>query len=194
MASEIDDTGLMLRYQAGDAGAFEALYGRYKGSLYRYLLRQCRDAEAASDLFQEVWGRVVRARDRYRPTAQFNTYLFRIAHNCCVDHYRREQRRPGGPVDIDASECMADPEAGPEAMARNYERAGRLLAALGELPAEQREAFLLREETGMSLEEIGEATGVGRETAKSRLRYAVQRLRRALTEPNQPGIHREASL
>lgn len=182
MTSETDDTELMLRYQSGEAGAFEALYGRYKGSLYRYLLRQCRNAETAADLFQEVWSRVIKARASYRPTARFNTYLFRIAHNCYVDHYRREQHRPIGTVDVDSIDYAGDPAGGPEARAQDLQRAGRLLAALDKLPAEQREAFLLREEAGLSLEEIGEATGVGRETAKSRLRYAVQRLRKTLVE------------
>ncbi|CAN5139385.1 RNA polymerase sigma factor [soil metagenome] len=181
MAPETDDIDLMLSYRSGDAKAFETLYGRYRGGLYRYLLRQCGDPEIASDLFQEVWSRVVKARNSYRPTARFNTWLFRIAHNCYVDHYRREQRRPtaGEPGCADWAD---DPSERPEAQTQDLERAERLLAALDKLPAEQREAFLLREEAGLSLGEIGQATGVGRETAKSRLRYAVQRLRDALTE------------
>ncbi|HUO83454.1 MAG TPA: RNA polymerase sigma factor [Gammaproteobacteria bacterium] len=187
MTAAPDDKELMLRYRAGDVGAFEVLYGRYKGPLYRFMLRQCRDPEIAADLFQEVWSRVIGARERYVPTARFNTWLFHIAHNCFIDHYRGRRRRPLEAAGDGALDCAEDPSAGPEARAAVLERADRLRAALCDLPVEQREAFLLREELGMSLQEIGAATGTGRETAKSRLRYAVERLRRALSEDDERG-------
>lgn len=182
MTGAPDDKELMLRYRAGDVSAFDTLYGRYKGPLYRFMMRQCRDPEIAADLFQEVWTRVIGARGRYVPSARFNTWLFRIAHNCFIDHYRGHRRRPVEAAGDSVLDWADDPLAGPEARAAGIERADRLRAALGALPVEQREAFLLREEAGMSLQEIGEATGTGRETAKSRLRYAVERLRRALDE------------
>src|SRR5271170_2576449 len=90
MESHDDDARLMLRYRDGDLGAFEALYARHKGPLYRYLLRHVRNAAAAADLFQEVWSRVVATRTRYEPRAKFATYLFHIAHNCAIDSHRRD--------------------------------------------------------------------------------------------------------
>src|ERR1035438_8577871 len=90
MQSLDEDARLMLRYRDGDADAFLALYARHKGPLYRYLLRQVRNAGAAADVFQEVWSRLVATRARYEARAKFATYLFHIAHNCTVDFFRRD--------------------------------------------------------------------------------------------------------
>src|SRR5271154_3571742 len=86
-----DDAQLMIRYRDGDPDAFLALYARHKGPLYRYLLRQVRNAGAAADLFQEVWSRLVATRSRYEARAKFATYLFHIAHNCTIDFFRRDR-------------------------------------------------------------------------------------------------------
>jgi len=82
-----EDAKLMVRYRDGDADAFSALYARHKGPLYRYLLRQVRNAGAAADLFQDVWSRLIATRSRYEARAKFATYLFHIAHNCSVDFF-----------------------------------------------------------------------------------------------------------
>ncbi|HKE94366.1 MAG TPA: RNA polymerase sigma factor [Povalibacter sp.] len=182
-AVEPDDTELMLRYRSGEVRAFETLYRRHKGPLYRYLQRLCRGQDVANDLFQEVWGKVIASRERYEVRAQFNTYLYRIAHNCAVDYFRRAGRQHLGAMD-DVTE-LADELSGAVAEQPEIRLAGMQVQdsfqhALAQLPAEQRDAFLLYEETGLSLEEIGQVTGVGMETAKSRLRYAVSKLRAAL--------------
>src|SRR6202162_6099543 len=85
-----EDARLMVRYRDGDADAFSTLYARHKGPLYRYLLRQVRNAGAAADLFQDVWSRLVATRGRYEARAKFATYLFHIAHNCTIDFLRRD--------------------------------------------------------------------------------------------------------
>jgi RNA polymerase sigma-70 factor (ECF subfamily) len=169
------DVRLMLRYRDGDAAAFDALYNRHKDGLYRYLLGLCLDAATAEDLFQEAWGKLIAARHRYRPTARFSTYLYRVAHNCFVDHYRRRRHR-GREEDADAVALTAA-EGDPGREAERALARARLQLLLAELPPEQRDAFLLREEGGLSVAEIAEATGVGTETAKSRLRYAYRKLR-----------------
>jgi RNA polymerase sigma-70 factor, ECF subfamily len=185
-----DDAALMLRYRAGDARAFEILYERHKGPLYRYLQRMCRSRETANDLFQEVWGKVIASRERYEVRAQFNTYLFRIAHNCAIDHFRRAARpQDRATQDIDA---LADQIAGaaherPDAALAHSQLQADFRRALDGLPAEQRDVFVLYEESGLSLEEIGKVTGVAMETAKSRLRYALTKLRAALRQHEQPG-------
>lgn len=179
----IDDSALMLRYRDGDLRAFEALYARHKGALYRYLQRLCRDPDVASDLFQEVWSRVIASRERYEVRAQFNTFLFRIAHNCAVDYFRRAGKMPAGQVaDVtELEEVLAGDESDrPEAQLSEAQVRAAFKRALDELPAEQRDVFVLYEESGLSLEEIGNVTGVAMETAKSRLRYAVGKLRAAL--------------
>jgi RNA polymerase sigma factor (sigma-70 family) len=87
-----EDSALMLRYQDGDTAAFETLYRRHNDALYRYLLRHCRNRAAAEDVFQEVWGKIIKARASYRPTAKFTTFMYRVAHNCFIDHIRRNKR------------------------------------------------------------------------------------------------------
>src|ERR1700693_3877138 len=82
------DEDLMLAYAAGDAAAFDALYSRHKGGVYRYLLRQCRQPGIADELFQDVWMNLIRARASYAPTAKFTTWLYRLPHNPLIGHYR----------------------------------------------------------------------------------------------------------
>lgn len=170
----------MLRYQQGDAAAFETLYRRHRDPVFRFLLRGCSDRERAAELFQEVWASVVKARAGWQPRARFTTWLYRIAHNRLVDDYRlaRLSTEP-----LDADSVVAAPACEqPEARVSGAQRLHRVLVAVQALPAEQREAFLLKEEGGMSLEEIGSITGVGRETVKSRLRYALAKLRQELRD------------
>jgi RNA polymerase sigma factor (sigma-70 family) len=179
------DEDLMLAYASGDASAFDALYARNKGGVYRYLLRQCREAGVADELFQDVWMNLIRARSSYAPTAKFTTWLYRLAHNRLIDHYRASGHLTLVSVDDDAHEDViaAIPAARsdePQPRAENRELGERLRAALATLPPAQREAFLLQQEGGLSLAEIAELTDVGTETVKSRLRYAVGKLREEL--------------
>jgi RNA polymerase sigma-70 factor (ECF subfamily) len=177
------DEALMLAFRDGDAAAFAALYGRWRGRLYRYLAHQV--ADQADELFQDVWLRVVRAREHYEVTARFPTWLFRIAHNRLMDHYRTRGRSIvdlyDNPEDDPADDLAAPEQDSPPAMLERREAGRHILEALATLPVPQREAFLLAEESGMTLEEIAATTGVGRETVKSRLRYALGRLRQALS-------------
>lgn len=178
------DEALMESYRDGDAGAFDVLYRRHKGGVYRYLLRQCRDAAVAEELFQDIWMNLIRARDTYEVTAKFTTWLYRLAHNRLIDHYRRNAHgamvsfddESGPQIDETEAPRDADPAQGLEAR----EAARHVLTLLEALPEAQREAFVMQQEGGMSIEEIATATGVTRETAKSRLRYAMTRLRQGL--------------
>jgi RNA polymerase sigma-70 factor, ECF subfamily len=180
-----EDACLMLRYRDGDADAFSALYAQYKGPLYRYLLRHVRNAGAAADLFQDVWSRLIATRARYEPRAKFATFLFHIAHNCVMDFFRRDMilRRalPASEADAQPPEPEVPAHQLPDSQAEFLEQQSALLAAVAALPPEQREAFLLHEETGLSIEEIARVTDVPVETAKSRLRYAVRKLKKSLS-------------
>ena len=187
--SDDEDAHLMLAYAGGEMRAFENLYSRHRGALYRYLMRQARDTEIANDLFQEVWSRVIANRTRYEPRAKFRTFLFTLAHNCFIDHCRRVRARPSGPGidDADAADLLpADENSLPERALERSEDSRRYRAALAALPAEQRDVYLLHEESDLSLEEIARVTGVGAETAKSRLRYAVNKLKAALIAAEDP--------
>lgn len=181
--ADASDESLMLAYRDGDAGAFDRLYDRHRGGVYRYLLRQCRNAAVAEELFQDVWMNLIRARTNYVVQAKFTTWLYRIAHNRLMDHFRRRDHldvslddETAAPVD----EPVAPPGMQPHTSAEARAQAAQLLALLGKLPEEQREAFVLQQEGGLSVEEIAEATGVSRETAKSRLRYALAKLREGM--------------
>lgn len=185
MASNADSTDeqLMLGYRNDDIGAFDELYRRHKGGLYRYLLRQCRDAAAAAEIFQDIWLNLIRTRSNYQATAKFTTYLYRVAHNRLIDHYRKN----GHLVNLSFEEQEMDEPAAtcceqPEVRYERKELAARVLVLLDALPPAQREAFLLQHESGMTVEEIAAATGVTRETAKSRLRYALAKLRLGMSE------------
>lgn len=175
------DSALMLRYRDGDVAAFRVLYERHNDSLYRYLLRLCKHRDTAEDLYQEVWSKIIKSRQRYRPTAKFTTFLYRVAHNCFIDHIRRNKRHTNE-VSIDPDESTSpckDPEQATEQLIARE----RLDRALDELPYEQRNVVLLFLEAGLSLDRIAGITGVNRETAKSRLRYATTKLKAALADP-----------
>ena len=190
LAARDDDPGdeaLMQAYAAGDAAAFDALYSRHKGGVYRYLVRQCGNAGTADELFQDVWMSLIRVRATYAPTAKFATWLYRIARNRLVDHWRSsghaELVTAGADDDDDPLDAIAGPRANePEARAGAREVGARLKAALGALPAAQREAFLLHQEGGLDLAEIATITGAGIETVKSRIRYALTKLRAELED------------
>lgn len=181
------DEALMLDYAAGSAAAFDRLYARHRGGLYRYILRQCKTAAVAEEIFQDVWMSVIRTRKSYAPSARFATFLYRIAHNRLVDHFRRSTHRPSLADGSEADEgedpvesIPADSREQPDALLQSKARLEHFHTILAALPDVQREAFVMREEGGLSVEEIAAATGVNAETAKSRLRYAIAKLRRGL--------------
>lgn len=181
-AADASDDVLMLAWTAGDTSAFEMLYARHRGPLYRFLLRQLRDNALADEFFQDVWQRVIAARHGWKPEAAFSTWLYRIAHNRLNDHWRGLKHRPPAPKDGDERAARVPDPTTPERELSEFEQRRRLQRAIEELPEDQREAVLLRLEQELSLDEIGAITGVGRETVKSRLRYALDKLRARLSE------------
>jgi RNA polymerase sigma-70 factor (ECF subfamily) len=181
------DEALMLAYARGDAGAFETLYGRHKGGVYRYFVRSLRENGLADELFQDVWTNVIKARNTYTVEAKFSTWLYRLAHNRLIDHYRRTQIVRFVPIEGEEDEPAAEiwpasDEPGPEVQVASRQAAAQLRRLVEGLPPAQREAFLLQAEGGLSLEAIAEATGTGRETVKSRLRYAFEKLRAGMKD------------
>ena len=187
-AVDARDEDLMLAYAAGDAAAFDALYARHRGGLYRYVIRHCGRPGIADELFQEIWLSAVRARSSYVPAAKFTTWLYRIAHNRLIDHWRAtgqvEFVTAGSPDNDDDNDPLAEiPGARvdePEVRASAREISLRLRTALAALPPAQRDVFLLHQEGGLELSGIAELTGVPVETVKSRLRYALGKLRAEL--------------
>jgi RNA polymerase sigma-70 factor (ECF subfamily) len=178
--AHLEDDVLMARYVAGDALGFERLYARYKGPVYRFFLRQMPKADA-EECHQDVWLKLVGARERYRPRSEFRAYLFTIAHHTLTDRHRRVARRDAT-LAPEMPEEIGDPSPGPEATTVRARDAARLYRLIAELPIAQREALLLREEAGLSLAEIAHITDTAEEGVKSRLRYAMQKLRAGMSE------------
>ena len=176
------DEQLMLAYAGGDATAFETLYSRHKGPLFRFVLRSVKAHAQAEELFQEIWMRTIEARARYRPEAKFTTWLYTIAHNRLVDHWRAKGLSLVSLDDEEhaAAEPVAPPSAEPHANLEASRAAARLSDAIAALPLAQREAFLMHLEGDLTAAEIAAATGTNEEAAKSRLRYATAKLKEAI--------------
>jgi RNA polymerase sigma-70 factor (ECF subfamily) len=180
--TDLTDEALMEAFRDGDYAAFESLYQRHRAALLRFILRSVGNRAIAEELFQDIWIRLIDSKARYVPSARFQTYLYRITRNRIIDHYRALK-----PVDSlddnDGHERLADTGSRSAETTIDLGNATlQLKKALCELPLDQRTAFLLQAERGMSLAEIAEISGVGRETIKSRLRYAVAKLRKALRD------------
>jgi RNA polymerase sigma-70 factor (ECF subfamily) len=188
---EATDETLMLAFGQGDAAAFERLYGRHRGPTFRYFLRHTSNRAVADELHQDLWLKVVRARERYAANARFTTWLYTLARHRLVDHWRSQQTTPlthlDSHDDADAADAAGahdprDETADPLRIAIDEQAGRRLVAALGDVPVPQRDAFLLHVEAGLPLAEIASLAGVPVETIKSRLRYAYRRLRAVLED------------
>lgn len=176
-----DDAALLRRYRLGDAVAFNALYQRHRLGLFRFLLGLCGDHALAEEVFQETWMSLIRSQSEQREAVLFKTWLYQIARNRLIDHWRKTGRHQAGHDEYDEGQhAQADPRPGPEQQWSLSRDSERLQAALADLPEDQREVFLLRAHGDLELNEIAELTRTPAETVKSRLRYALQKLRRLL--------------
>jgi RNA polymerase sigma-70 factor (ECF subfamily) len=178
-----DDAELLRAHGAGDPQAFARLYDRYDRPCYRFIRRMLGPGQddAAEDLHQETWIAISRNAAAFDPArASFPAWLFTIARRKVWDHYRRQKVAVLASAQDDAAMMVPDPGPDPLQQVESRELAQKLVAAVEALPLEQRSAFLLFTDAGLSLEEVADATGVGMETAKSRLRYARAVLRRTL--------------
>jgi RNA polymerase sigma-70 factor (ECF subfamily) len=180
----------MVRYQRGDREAFAELVRRYSGPIYNFSFRHVRHAPIAEDVTQEVFLRLVQKAAEFKHEARFSTWLYTIARNLCIDHLRKLKHRRHASLDqsgadeaplgerLPAGGATADTERS----AVSSEVLHAIESAVDALPEEQREVFLLREIANMPFKEIAIATGVGENTVKSRMRYALDRLQQALAE------------
>jgi len=188
------DDALMAAYAGGSAAAFEQLYARHQAGLYRFVRRLLGPALNAQtdEVFQDTWLRVVQARARWQPQgASFRTWLYTLAHHRVIDMLRRSGREVSLDAQADDGDAPWEPDTtawqgwpAPASAAPQSEelafwrRAGeQLLACLEQLPLPQRSAFLLHHDDGLALDEVAHALEVGFETAKTRLRYAMSKLR-----------------
>jgi RNA polymerase sigma-70 factor (ECF subfamily) len=188
--SDGSDESLMLAYGLGDPVAFDRLYARHRGPVYRYLLRHLGDRVIAEELHQEVWLSVVRGRTSYTPSAKFTTWLYTVARSRLVDHWRASRHLCVVSLEDDGGQALARSASDSDDRGTSdpleatalAQTGSRLRDGLAALPPAQRDAFLLHIEAGLAVAEIAALASVGEETIKSRLRYAYARLRRALGE------------
>lgn len=183
------DLELLERFEQGDRSAFEKLFARYRGPLFRFVLLFLRDEEASRDAVQDVFLRVLRDPSRFEARSRFSTWLHSIARNLCLDMLRKRRLRnhtslsqpvtPEGPPLVEA---IASDEAPVDALAERRPLRLKLLVAIHSLPIEQRQVFLLRELAGLTFSDIARTLGTPSNTAKSRMRYALHNLRRAALE------------
>lgn len=188
MKEQASDEVLMLRYKDGDLVAFEVLLAKYQQPMFAFTYRFCNDYHQAQDLVQEIFLRLIKAARNYEPRAKFSTYLYTFAHNICIDHLRRNKKRKhvslSDPIDAEngltVEDTMESDQADPEKQLhqKTFEKA--LHEAVDELPPDQREVFLLREQMNLPFEEIARVVGCLPSTAKSRMRYALQSIRAKL--------------
>lgn len=184
----------MIAYKSGDLGAFAELVARHEKRLWGFVRRFVRDGAAAEDLLQEVFVRVIKSAPEWQPTAKVSTWLYTIARNLCTDHARRAVFRNAASLDGAGARGEEDSGARPlldrlpaggrsaEGSLLDKEIAGRIDLAVAALPIEQQEVFLMREVMDMPFAEIATAVGASEPTVKSRMRYALERLRTALGE------------
>lgn len=173
------DESLMLRYSAGDVQAFETLYLRHEMKVWRFIYRSVCNRAIADELMQDVWFAVAQVAVRYKPTARFSTWLFTLARHRMIDRHRRAEPQC---AHVESEHVAAGTASDPLWQTQFMQHSDALIAAVEQLPADQREAFLMQAEGDLSLEAIAAATGASFETVKSRLRYARIKLKHALQE------------
>ena len=190
-ATDETDEDLMLAYAAGDASAFARLYDRHERPVHRYFRRQGVAAHLADDLLQDTWMAVLRGAGRYTVEARFTTLLYLIAHRKLIDHWRANRQvvllddaanDPDGDTETGLDRLDAGEAARPDVQAMSRQQAATFVAAVEGLPPAQRTAFLLHVDGELTMAQMAAVTGVGTETLKSRLRYAMKRVRLACAD------------
>jgi len=184
MIKNLSDEQLVLKYSKGHVASFEEIYQRHKGPLFRYCLRNFKQRAVAEECFQEIWMKIIKNKERYQPTALFSTYLYRIAQNTIIDCYRKDKKR--------SQDCEFD-EQSLGRQSTNIDETTiqqqtklqvlELRTQIANLPFEQRNTLLLKLNSELSLEEIASILNCGKETVKSRLRYATNKLKTLINSP-----------
>lgn len=184
MPNAPSDEDLALRYRDGDLAAFEELYRRHSRGLYQFIAWRSPRREWVDEVMQDSWAALHHARGRYVASASFRTFLYQIARNRLIDLVRHDPRTM---LESDMGEgslaALADAQfqgATPEEALDARQQTSLLHGAIRALPDEQREALVLQQFSGLALEEIAALCGTSAETVKSRLRYAMRKLRERL--------------
>ena len=171
----MEDEQLMARVADGDLGAFEEIVRRHQGIAWRIAYRFLADPVEAEDITQEAFIRILAASSRYKPTAAFATYLYRVVARLCIDHARKRR-----PVLSDKLPERADPSPGPAATLARKDRDELIRRALDALPPRQRLVVILKYYEGLSYGEIARAMGTTVKAVERLLGRARKGLRSSL--------------
>ena len=189
MLSEESDEALLGGYRDGSVQAFEVLHGRYRRPLFNVILRTVRDPSRAEEIYQDVWIKVIERSGEFRGDAKFSTWLHTIARNTCIDHLRKQKHRDHARLDAPSTAAAPPParrlsgdQPSPEQLAEGLRWRARIASAVEALPDEQREVFVLRQVQGLGFAEIADVVGASPNTVKSRMRYALERLRESFAD------------
>lgn len=197
MLNNVTDEQLIHSYQKGENEAFETLYRRYKKAIYHYFFRQVHSISIADELHQDVWLNIIKSSSAFKQESSsafkqessFKTWLYTVAHNRLIDHYRQNTRQALSLVQTfnqpddsseessQAIEAVNNHADAPEETLQEQQIRHALIQRVKTLPEEQKEVFLLHENSGLTLQEIALVTNSSFESTKSRLRYAVKKLR-----------------
>lgn len=189
--AEKNDSELIRAYLKGDEHAFEQLYHRYRTMLYGYLNNMLQNNSAEVDeVFSETWTRVIDKLPGYRDDGKFSAWLFRVAKNIFIDRLRRFHPERFTAIDDENMPELPDDNAlSPDRELGATDTGKAILAALAQLPDEQKEVFLLREQE-FSFKEIAEIQQCSLNTVLSRMRYAIKALRTFLSDFDRGGLIR----
>jgi RNA polymerase sigma-70 factor (ECF subfamily) len=187
----MQDIDLLRQYVAGDPEAFLVLFDRYRKPVYNFILRTVQDRTTAEDLLQDVFMRVIQRAQDFRGESKFKTWLYTIARNLCIDHIRKTNLRrnvslngPSRSIENgpkrEAHVQLVDHGPGVDRHTDSKKLREVIADAVETLPEEQREVFLMRQVQNMPFQEIANVVGVSENTIKSRMRYALERLRELL--------------
>jgi RNA polymerase sigma-70 factor, ECF subfamily len=180
------DEDLMVAYQQGEVRAFEVLLTKHRKPIFNFILRFVGDKETAEDVLQETFMRVIRGAETYKRQAKFTTWVYTIARNLCVDMSRRRKHRKHASLDAPIGsddnagtllDVVPSADMSSERQTINKQLHAEMQRAIDGLQEDQREVFVLREFMDMPFKEIAEVVGVSENTIKSRMRYALEKLR-----------------
>ena len=164
--------------KAGEAEAWSVLFRRYQLPLYVYVFELARDEQTSLDIVQETFIAAVRHIGSLREDAKFGGWLFGIAHQKCVQYWRRQNRAQAWRDEF--AESAPDLEDGPDELLIRREQEAEFMRLINELPLAQRSVLLLHFVEDFPLEQIAEITATPLGTVKSRLHYAKRALRKLL--------------
>jgi len=186
MSEENTDPELVSAFKAGDAEALGLLMQRHQAALFGYLLRLTGRRDAAEDLFQEVFLKLVKNPGAYNEREKFKAWLFTVARNAAMDLFRREGSRSEISLDGEGdkpgpADFLASAEPGPAEAFYGKALGERIGAALDSLSEDQREVFYLRHYSELSFKEIAEMLKVPIGTVLARMSRAAAQLRKKLT-------------